>query len=382
MRNFREKSRLVAGVMKMPARWVGLALLVWGLGCTQGPKRIVGPTFYPALPEAPRLQYLTTINNEQDIGAKTSAFKDFVVGQTRAPLSLGRPWDVAHEKGKLFVVDRGLGGVVILDLVNKRFDFFEEGPEGALEEPFGIFVSADGLKYVADKGRGQVVVFDQQNRFHRTYGTEGQYAPLDVVVRGDRLYVCDVRDNEVEILDVASGEVVGKIGKTPKGREEGSLYWPTHLAVDDAGALYVTDLLNFRVQIFDSNDVFLRSVGELGDFPGAMPRPKGTAVDRQGHLFVVDSSFEMVQIFEASTGEVLMPFGKFAPAPGGGSQGLAPGASWLPTGIHIDYDNLEYFRQYVDASFRPEYLVYVTNQAGGSRLNVYAFGERIGAPER
>ncbi len=143
----------------------------------------------------------------------------------------------------------------------------------------------------------------------------------------------------------------------------------------------MTDLLNFRVQIFDSNDVFLRSVGELGDFPGAMPRPKGIAVDREGHLYVVDSSFEMVQIFDASTGEVLMPFGKFAPSPGGGSQGLAPGASWLPTGIHIDYDNLEYFRQYVDASFRPEYLVYVTNQAGGSRLNVYAFGERIGAPK-
>ena len=99
-----------------------------------------------------------------------------------------------------------------------------------------------------------------------------------------------------------------------------------------------------------------------------MPRPKGVAVDREEHLYVVDFAFELVQIFDASTGEVLMPFGKL---------GASTGANRSPAGIHIDYDNLEYFSQYVDANFRLKYLIYVCDQTGPWKLNVYAFGDWI-----
>jgi hypothetical protein len=53
---------------------------------------------------------------------------------------------------------------------------------------------------------------------------------------------------------------------------------------------------------------------------------------------------------------------------------------YLPSGIHIDYHNLEYFSEYADENFKLKYIVYVGNTLGPINLNVYGFGEWIGAP--
>ncbi len=48
---------------------------------------------------------------------------------------------------------------------------------------------------------------------------------------------------------------------------------------------------------------------------------------------------------------------------------------WLPAKVIIDYDNLDYFRPLVHESFELKYLIFVTNQYGPDRLNVYGFVE-------
>ena len=48
-----------------------------------------------------------------------------------------------------------------------------------------------------------------------------------------------------------------------------------------------------------------------------------------------------------------------------------PGDMWLPAKITIDYDNLQYFRKYVDPSYDLQYLILVTNQYGPDKINVY-----------
>ncbi len=86
---------------------------------------------------------------------------------------------------------------------------------------------------------------------------------------------------------------------------------------------------------------------------------------REANLYVVDAAFENVQIFNPE-GELLMHFG-------GSYEGA--GAMWLPAAVEISYDNLSYFEPYVDESFRLKYLIYVTNQYGPAKLNVYGFVE-------
>lgn len=331
--------------------------------CVETP-RDTGTVFYPPLPELPRVQFLTTINTDKDIGGKSGSF---LFGSDRESAQLVRPFDVAHEKGKIYIADASLRAIVIVDLVAKKFDYIEETKGGPFRNPMGIFIAENGHKYIADAGREQVIVLDENNEFHRAYGKKGQFRPLAVAVDGDRVYVVDVQESEIEVLDRLSGESIGKIGGT--GTEDGRFQWPTRVTLDAEGSLFVTDFLNFRIQKLDKNGRFIRAIGENGSFPGATPRPKGIAVDSKGYLYVVDGAFELVQIFDSNSAEVLMGFGKFGPKPGG---------NWLPSGVGIDYDNLDYFSKYVDKNFRADYLVYVVNQSGFRKLNVYAFGEWIG----
>lgn len=343
---------------------LGFLLLSACAGGTAGDTD-TGPIFYPPLPELPRVQFLKTINTENDIGGGGGGLSLF--GGKDDAAEMVRPFEVAHAKGKIYVADASLRAIVAVDLAKKKFDFIEETEGGPFRSPMGIFIAADGYKYIADSGREQILVLDENDKFIRTYGKKGQFRPLSVAVDGDRVYVSDTRESEIEVLDRETGDVIGKVGG--QGTEDGRFQWPTRLALDSEANLYVTDFLNFRVQKFDKNGQFVMTIGELGNFPGAMPRPKGLVVDRDGYLYVVDAAFELVQIFDTRTAEVLMGFGKNGPKPGG---------NWLPSGVDIDYDNLEYFAKYVDKNFRAKYLIYVVNQAGPRKLNVYAFGDWIG----
>jgi sugar lactone lactonase YvrE len=271
-----------------------------------------------------------------------------------------------HTPGKLYVSDKSFRRIVIVNLEDKRFELVDNRTGGNLSNPGGIFVDAAGYKYIADQRRGEILVFDQMDQFFRVYKAGSDFNPTDVVAFGDRVYASDVGTESIRIFNRASGEVVETIGT--QGDTEGTFRFPTHLTIDDDGNLFVTDFLNFRVQKFDADGNFVRTIGEPGDFPGAMPRPKGIDVDRDGHLYAVDSAFEIVQIFDIDSGSTLMAFGKF---------GSIRGGTWLPAGIHIDYDNLAYFSKYLDPNFQAEYLIYVTNQAGPFKINVYAFGDYV-----
>ncbi len=349
-------SLIVAGLL--------LALLS---GCVQTQRLELEKVFYPRLPETPRIQFLTAINSEEDIGVERDNFKEFVTGKVQPVKIIARPWDIDHSGSRLYIVDKTFRRILVVDLKAKEFDFFSTDLSGPLVNPGGIFTSKAGYKYLADRGRGEILEFDRSDRFTRVFKDGDQFSPVDVVVDGDRVYACDVQRSEIKVFDRVSGIVVQTI--TGSGEPGGSLHTPSHLAIDDRGYIYVTDFLNFRVQVFDNEGIFVRVIGEPGDYPGSMPRPKGIAVDRDNHLYAIDSAFELVQIFDIDTGEVLLPFGKF---------GSLSGGTWLPAGIHIDYDNLEHFSKFADPRFHLKYLIYVANQTGPFKINVYGFGDWSG----
>lgn len=334
--------------------------------CAQSPKQEYGTVFYPPPPETPRVQFLTSITTENDLGT-SSKFREYLLGEQQSGKQLARPYGIAHDKGHIYIADKTAKKIIILDLVEKSFSNIRDVRAGALKDPMAIAVTDDGYKYVADSGRGQIVVYDEKNEFSRAYGEEKQFRPTSVVVDGNRIYVCDISENEIEVLDRETGVVLRKLGKTGSG--ESDLHLPTHLAIDKDGNLFITDALNFRIQMFDKDGNFIRSIGQLGTYPGTFGRPKGIDVDRDGHIYTADASFELIQIFDVESGEPLLPFGKYGPA---------PGSTYLPSGVHVDYDNVSAFEEYADPDFKLNYLIYVGNMLGDRKLNVYGFGEWTG----
>jgi DNA-binding beta-propeller fold protein YncE len=312
--------------------------------------------FYPMPPEQPRLQLLISFTEDH-----LRTFK----GGNKYFLQIGRPHDIGAVKGKIYVSDRTYKNIIVIDLDKKELSQLTSKYEST-----GIWVTEDDHKYVADFKYKQVIVFDNNNKLVRIYAYRDQFdKPVDVAVYEHKLYVCDLDRHKIIVLDKDSGKTIQEIGGI--GTEEGLFYKPTHVIVDKEGSLYVNDFFNFRIQKFDRDGNFLKAFGYPGDTLGAFARPKGLSVDQEGHIYVVDAAFENVQIFDDETTDLLFFFGGY---------GLTPGSMYLPNGIYIDYENTEYFKEYVDDNFELKYLVYVGNTLGPIKLNVYGFGEWIGPP--
>jgi hypothetical protein len=346
-------------------RWTGglAALLV--ASCASAPKAPPAPAvYYPPAPELPRIQFLTSFSGLKDIEEQTG-FDRFVLGE-KQNIRLDKPYGIALQGGKIYVCDTN-NTVVVFDLVKKDFRPLPGAIEqGRLIQPLNISVDDEGVKYVADPERGQIVAFDRDDAFLRAYGKPGEWRPVDAAPYGDRLYAVDVANARIVVFDKESGERLKTIGD--RGEPVERLAGPTNLAFDPEGRLHVTDFRRFQIVEYDRDGHYRSALGRAGDNAGHFARPKGIAVDREGRLLAVDASFNNVQVFNAKE-RLLMAFGK------GGEQ---PGDLLLPADVWIDDQHLEHFREFVAPEFEAEYLIFVTSQFGPRQVNVFAYGKQRG----
>ncbi len=319
--------------------------------------------FYPPLPNTPRYQYLTTFSHSADIKKKKSKFFKFVAGdEQEKPKPIKKPYGVGMLDGVIYVCDIRSTAVITLNLETKKFGYIGISGSGRLTSPVNLAIDKKNkLIYVADMGRKQVICYDTTGNRVKSYGKKGQFDPSDVEILGNRLFVCDVKGNQVHVLDIRSGEILYKIGKT--GSNDGELFHPSNIAIHK-DRLYVSDTTNFRVQVFDLDGKFRTKFGKLGDTPGYFSRNKGIVVDREGRTYVVDAAFENVQVYNEEFKLLLYMF-----TPGTERHNIN-----LPAGIYIDYDNLHYFKQYLSPDFKAQYLLFVTSNFGLNKVNVYAYG--------
>lgn len=341
-------------------------------GCASQPKPAaagaVQPTvvFYPPLPNPPRIQYLTTFAGERDLAPRRDKFAEFIVGDEKEARQLVQPYGTALYGGKLYVADTRAPGLAVFDLALQKLSYFSGFGGGRMKSPINVRIDQDGTKYVTDTGREQILVYDANDRYVGAFGRQGQFKPVDVAIAGDRLYVSDVKNHQIHVLDKRSGRTLSTFGKPGSG--DGELFHPTNLAIGPDGDVYVVETSNYRVQRFTADGKPVRSYGSIGSVPGSFARPKGIAIDRAGRMYVGDAAFENVQMFDAA-GRLLMDFGQ----PGEGAEGVS-----LPAGVSIDYDHVAAFRRFADPGFTIEYLILVASQFGPNKVDVFAFGKKDG----
>ena len=81
------------------------------------------------------------------------------------------------------------------------------------------------------------------------------------------------------------------------GTGDGMFQFSRGVAVTEKDEIVAADELNHRVQVFDSNGIFLRSFGHRGENAREFNRPAGIAIDKDGNIFVTDCCNHRVQIF-------------------------------------------------------------------------------------
>jgi DNA-binding beta-propeller fold protein YncE len=312
------------------------------------------------------MQFLTSLTGAKDIEAPKSSFEAFVTGIKESEKRLNKPYGIAIYDGKIYVCDTN-DTVIIFDLKNGTYGPLHGAQGlGKLLQPFNISIDADGNKYVTDTVRRQIIVFDKNDFYSKTFGSSENWKPVDAVPFEDKLYVADIKNGQILILDKDTGDVLKTFGS--KGEPAERLYLPSNIAIDQQGIIYVADGGKFEILKFDRDGHFRGSIGRLGSETGTFARLKGLAIDRDNRLYAVDAAFDNVQVF-TSKGQLLFFFGK---------AGRGPGSLYLPAKVAVNYDSVKYFEKYLEPNFKAEYLVFVTSQFGQRMINVYAFGKEKG----
>ena len=242
-----------------------------------------------------------------------------------------RPYDVYAHSGKIYVTDPALSLVHIFDFKEKKYFSINKVKSQELISPIGIAVDEMGEVFISDSALRRVFVLDKSGKYIGEIGSEELYVrPTGIAIDDERVYVVDTLGHQILVFSKKDRNLLFRIGK--EGAENGNFHYPTQIVVGKEGLIYVTDSLNFRVQIFDRYGNFLSSFGKIGDTMGYFSKPKGIAVDSEGHIYVSDSQFDNIQIFDRD-GKLLLVFG-------GSGSGL--GHMSLPTGLFIDQQDQIY----------------------------------------
>ena len=322
--------------------------------------------FYPDKPSPPRIQYLTSFSNPNDL-ASGKSLNSFLLGEENAASTLvKKPYGVSIHDGVIYVVDTRGPGYALFNLKTAKFDVVHGSFSGKMRKPINITIDKNGDKYITDTQRRLVLVFDVNNKFVRSYGDGESFSPSDVLIVENKLFVTDVKNHIIRVLDKKSGDELYTIGKAGSDKEQ--FFYPTNLALGINNNLFVSETGNFRVQELTQDGKFVKSYGKVGTGVGNFARPKGVAIDREGRMHVVDAAFENVQVFNKD-GKILMFYGE-------------PGAERhtinLPTDISINYDNNTYFQKYAAPGFEIEYIILVASQFGPNKVTVFGYGKKEG----
>lgn len=315
--------------------------------------------FYPDKYHSPRIQFLAALGDAGNINADKH-FINFLPQDRISHLQIHKPYGLGLMGDKLFLCDTKKNGIWVLDIKNrkKRYQLLTSGRKIKLVEI--AMESGQGRAYIVDIGQKRLIIYNKQGKLVNSFAVNGK--PVDVAVSEDRIYILNSDKHSVEVWNKDLTKPITRIGK--KGHDRGEFFMPNSIAVDHDGFLYVADTGNARVQKFDRQGKFLMSIGEAGNSPGCFLRPKGIAIDRRGNIYVVDALLQNVQLFDPR-GNLLLYFGQVP------IEGLD---LKLPVKIILDYDYGDNIKSMASPGFTPEYLIYVSNQIGLNKVNVYGFG--------
>lgn len=314
---------------------------------------------YPSPPDTAKIQFLTRLSSTLDLGKKQSFFSKFLLGEGK-PKAMVKPYGISIYKGKIYVCDNYGGGMEIIDLEKKDMSFFNPSGKGKLKIPINCFVDQNGYLYVADAGRLEVVVYDENGNYLRSFGGREKFKPADVFVYKNKIFVANIANGKINVYAADSTNKFLYAFPEVEPGSAGYLCMPTNIAINN-DLLYASDFGCSSIKVYTTDGVIKDTIGSQGDNPGQFAKVKGIAVDKESNIYAVDAAFENVQVFNKD-GKLLIVFG---------GHYVGPGDMIIPAKVMIDYDNLEYFSQYVDHAYDLKYLIFVTNQYGPDLINVY-----------
>jgi len=236
--------------------------------------------------------------------------------------------------------------------------------QACLNEPKGLAIDGQGNLFVADSENHVVRRVD---RITGLISTVVGYAPEEVAPASQSGGGDIVHEEEVDPLAETSqktteqftqqtdlsGTVRYLVGAAAPKRYGGDggpatealLNFPTAVAVDGQGHLYIADTMNHRVRRVDAQTGIITTIAGTGQarFSGdggpadhaALNEPAALAVDAQGQLYIADQSNNRVRAVDLKTGIIRTVAGMGSAAYDGDGKPAAESSLAGPSGLAV-----------------------------------------------
>ncbi len=175
-------------------------------------------------------------------------------------------------------------------------------------EPLAVAIDQAERIFVGNKTLGVVDIYNMAGKYKGTLGARVAI-PGDIAIAEDRrlIFVTDGAAHAVKVFDLETGGLLYEFGS--KGSGPGQFDFPTGIAYDPtSGKLVVGDFMNRRLQVLDTNGVWVRTVTKSDERP--LVRPQGVDVDGAGNIYVADSLWAGVYVFDPA-GNPLQVLGSY-----------------------------------------------------------------------
>ena len=239
-----------------------------------------------------------------------------IAGTTLHAVGMQYPSRVAvADDGKVYVSDMLANKIFVFDGDTHQF-LFSFGSRGSAPgqflQPRALAFDANQLLYVMDSYNYRVEIFHADGTYVGKFGSKGSpfsgknTRGLAVDRTNGWVFVVDIGAGTVDKFDL-TGHFIQSIGQpstadvpTPLGsfvqggRED---------TIDGLGHLWVGDMPNFRVQVFDGatgNPLFMRPDPVQLPPTGAFNDPRGLTVDSVGNLYVADTHNFRIEKFNSA----------------------------------------------------------------------------------
>nr|XP_006813144.1 PREDICTED: RING finger protein nhl-1-like [Saccoglossus kowalevskii] len=149
--------------------------------------------------------------------------------------------------------------------------------------PCDVAISDDNEYYMLDDSNKQVVVCDEYGGFIRKFGRSEINTPRGIAINpvNKNVYVSEYREDCIRKY-TQGGVYINSFGGI--GEMQGKFSGPCMLAINSKGLVYVPDLLNDRIQVFNSDDQFMFEFTTSGD--STMSCPKAVAIDKNDYVYI------------------------------------------------------------------------------------------------
>lgn len=220
---------------------------------------------------------------------------------------------IAADNSKVIKTDPQGNVLTILSGTGEQADEFRSPVGIALDDAGNVYVSDGAQWWTTEESHHRVVIFDAAGNYLATIGdrdTPGSgnqqlQGPRHITIDQNLLYIADSGNHRVQIFDISTPTLpiyVNTIGVSSQvGTDEQHFIEPSGVAVD-ANFIYVADTLNQRVQLFQrSSRSYVATIGgQQGVGNEQFNYPSDVAVDKAGNIFVADFVNTRVQQYNAS----------------------------------------------------------------------------------